>query len=693
MSYWDKFEKADNYWSRFDKNKPALRPLTESQKAEALNLARQIRPKTDNTFGDYLAQNVADMAYGADRALSGATFGGYDWLKRKTGLGVNQDEYKAMKRYNDGSDMPATAAGVVAEIGGNILGAGGALAKGLSKAGLKGLKLASAAGGLEGAAYGVTGSDTLGDLPKNIALRGSLGAGMGAGMSYLMPYLLSPINAATRPVINRVSRYFGKRKNPLSLPEKTITPKSNADILAEEGLKKIKVYRGGNEKAVLKSMVRHLEKTDPNFKFRTLKNDATGRIEKDYEHLLQDSERKRYIHTFMDTYNNPQIKKNGFTKEGYPREYRYSIYDNPEHNNYVYDLISNSETGKTLTKIAREGKHGQESISKIMDLVPPNSQVSEVGNIASQTEILPPHNANFNKNITSLQTNVNPFEKRSFVEALANRDKARIMRNGVLSGASDLSERARILQDNLVRRKNGWFDADFEKLIKTPEMAKAEVSYAQFMAKNGGKTLAPEKVNSFYQNHPIAKDIIAEMREVDPRAFDNIAPGSLAEFDMLKKILREEAGNKIKVGASKSGALKRAENSLKELMDTEFPGFKDINTKYAEAASAQNVFESKLNQGLTSVGGGTANVTPFWSGISSPLTAAGVVGGFFNPMSLAVTGAGLAGKALMRNSRRAAARRLADGIVRTPINVDINPVLTNGLSAPALRAASDYQNK
>ena len=656
-------------------------------------MARQIRPKTDNTFGDYLAQNVADMAYGADRALSGATFGGYDWLKRKTGLGVNQDEYKAMKRYNDGSDMPATAAGVVAEIGGNILGAGGALAKGLSKAGLKGLKLASAAGGLEGAAYGVTGSDTLGDLPKNIALRGSLGAGMGAGMSYLMPYLLSPINAATRPVINRVSRYFGKRKNPLSLPEKTITPKSNADILAEEGLKKIKVYRGGNEKAVLKSMVRHLEKTDPNFKFRTLKNDATGRIEKDYEHLLQDSERKRYIHTFMDTYNNPQIKKNGFTKEGYPREYRYSIYDNPEHNNYVYDLISNSETGKTLTKIAREGKHGQESISKIMDLVPPNSQVSEVGNIASQTEILPPHNANFNKNITSLQTNVNPFEKRSFVEALANRDKARIMRNGVLSGASDLSERARILQDNLVRRKNGWFDADFEKLIKTPEMAKAEVSYAQFMAKNGGKTLAPEKVNSFYQNHPIAKDIIAEMREVDPRAFDNIAPGSLAEFDMLKKILREEAGNKIKVGASKSDALKRAENSLKELMDTEFPGFKDINTKYAEATSAQNVFESKLNQGLTSVGGGTANVTPFWSGISSPLTAAGVVGGFFNPMSLAVTGAGLAGKALMRNSRRAAARRLADGIVRTPINVDINPVLTNGLSAPALRAASDYQNK
>ena len=296
-----------------------------------------------------------------------------------------------------------------------------------------------------------------------------------------------------------------------------------------------------------------------------------------------------------------------------------------------------------------------------------------------------------NKNITLSQTDVNPFEKRSFVEAMADRDKARVMRNGVLSGASDLSERARTFQDLLTKRKEGWRDADFEKLVKTPELAKAEVQYAQFMAKNGQKTLSPQKVSEFYGRHPIAKDMIAEMREVDPRAFDNILPGSLEEFDMLKKILREEAGNKIKVGASKSDALNRAENALKELMDGEFPGFKDVNTQYASAQTAQDVFESKLRQGLTSVGGGTANTSPFWSGISSPLTAAGVIGGFFNPSALALTAAGLGGKALMRNSQRAAARRLADGIVRTPVN--INPVLANGLSAPVLNALLKYQNK
>ncbi|MBQ7303551.1 MAG: hypothetical protein IJW75_01355, partial [Alphaproteobacteria bacterium] len=55
-------------------------------------------------FGDYMAENVADMAYGADKALSGATFGGYDWLKRKTGIGVNETDYLNMKRYNNGTD-------------------------------------------------------------------------------------------------------------------------------------------------------------------------------------------------------------------------------------------------------------------------------------------------------------------------------------------------------------------------------------------------------------------------------------------------------------------------------------------------------------------------------------------------------------------------------------------------------------
>ena len=59
-----------------------------------------------------------------------------------------------------------------------------------------------------------------------------------------------------------------------------------------------------------------------------------------------------------------------------------------------------------------------------------------------------------NKNITLSQTDVNPFEKRSFIEAPAESDKLRVMHKGVLSGATDLSKRARIFQDLLVKHKS-----------------------------------------------------------------------------------------------------------------------------------------------------------------------------------------------------------------------------------------------
>ena len=114
---------------------------------------------------------------------------------------------------------------------------------------------------------------------------------------------------------------------------------------------------------------------------------------------------------------------------GYEREFRYRVYDNSEHNNLVYDLISNSEKGKTLTKIAREGKHGKESIGKIRGLVPPNSQVSEVGSIASQTEILPSYNANLSSNISFSNSIVNPFKRRGLSKTFA--DGGIHMSNGI----------------------------------------------------------------------------------------------------------------------------------------------------------------------------------------------------------------------------------------------------------------------
>ena len=135
-------------------------------------------------FGDYMAENVADMAYGADKALSGATFGGYDWLKRKTGIGVNETDYLNMKRYNNGTDKFAKIGGTISEIGGNIVGGGRGLVNGLQKSGLKGFPLATATGAIGGGLYGLTSSNKLNEVPYNTTLGAVSGSALG-GLGYL----------------------------------------------------------------------------------------------------------------------------------------------------------------------------------------------------------------------------------------------------------------------------------------------------------------------------------------------------------------------------------------------------------------------------------------------------------------------------------------------------------------------------
>ena len=129
--------------------------------------------------GQSLKHDLEDVGYGMKKALSGATLGASDWALRK--LGVTDEDYLA-EREAEGLGNAVKGAGFVSELGGNMLGAGGALAKSLGKAGLKGLKLASTAGGLEGAAYGLTGSDSWSEVPRNVAVGAGFGTALPVGM-------------------------------------------------------------------------------------------------------------------------------------------------------------------------------------------------------------------------------------------------------------------------------------------------------------------------------------------------------------------------------------------------------------------------------------------------------------------------------------------------------------------------------
>ena len=646
---------------------PELRPLTEKDKAKALWLASGLRPQGIGAWeiaGEGLKGFGQGVVSGLGRVAGGATLGATDWLDRKTGghlASLDADLQRSAESAGLGGWNKA--AKFASELGGNIQGAGGALVKGLSKAGLKGLKLASASGGLEGAAYGATGSDSMDELPENVAWSAALGAALPFGLHYGA----KGAKWAARPVTEKATRYLGKRKLAKQLAKDSDFEDVNLGYIDDQLATRL-------------NQVRNAENVSPVESARVVI--PRNSIEHIYQRRIADN--KYTPDDMAGVVENALFGKNIHVVKGNLPQYQI-IYDSSNPANKVV-VGKHRDTGDVFIKTAMKDS-GLSKKNKTLDgRTFPSFAVDST--ITGNSNIPSPQHVRFsvfqglNKSIIPQNMSaVNPAFKRSFVEALADDNKRRTMRNAVMSGAEDLSERAKILSDRLERRNGGMYDADFEQVIKTPELSRAEEKYAGFMAKNGGQMMPEEKVADFYAQHPIAEDMIAEMRLIDPRVFDGIQPGSLAEFDMLKKRLREEAGNRVKVGVSRSGALKRAENDLKTLMDREFPGFRDMNRNFADARTTQDIFESRLKKGLMSVGGAT--VSPFWSGISSPLTAAGVVGGYFNPFSLAVTAGGLGGKALMRRMRRNAGRRLADGIVQTPVEVNINPLLSAGLSSAA----------
>ena len=629
------------YYVRYNDNREELeevppselRPLTEKDKAKALWLASGLRPQGIGAL-DVAKEGLKGFGQGVvsglGRVAGGATLGATDWLDRKTGSHLASLDAD-LQRLAESSGLGGwnKAAKFASELGGNIQGAGGALVKGLSKAGLKGLKLASASGGLEGAAYGATGSDSMDELPENVAW----GAAFGAALPFGVHYGAKGAKWAARPVTEKATRYLGKRKLAKQLAKDSDFEDVNLGYIDDQLATRL-------------NQVRNAENVSPVESARTsVTGERIGHIRDG--RILRD---KRSPDFMADVVDAALFSKQPHVIRGNIPENQV-IFDSSNPANKVVVSKNSNTNGISVITTMKDKSLGK--INKRLGGLPfPPYGANVTSDVSTAAGSKIPDFQPLNKSIIPQNMSaVNPAFKRSFVEALADDNKRRTMRNAVMSGAEDLSERAKILSDRLERRNGGMYDADFEQVIKTPELSRAEEKYAGFMAKNGGQMMPEEKVADFYAQHPIAEDMIAEMRLIDPRAFAGIQPGSLAEFDMLKKRLREEAGNKVKVGASRSGALKRAENDLKTLMDREFPGFRDVNRNFADAQTTQDIFESRLKKGLTSVGGAT--VSPYWSGL------------------------------LMSGMRRNAGRRLADGIVQTPVEVNINPLLSAGLSSAA----------
>ena len=111
------------------------------------------------------------------------------------------------------------------------------------------------------------------------------------------------------------------------------------------------------------------------------------------------------------------------------------------------------DNGNVFVKTAMKDKSVNKKIRKSDGHPVPSSSTRDFNETGPAVELSAARLPN-SDNITSNRGFVNLLEKRSFIEALADSDKLRIMHKGVLSGATDLSKRARIFQDLLVKHKS-----------------------------------------------------------------------------------------------------------------------------------------------------------------------------------------------------------------------------------------------
>ncbi len=384
--------------------------------------ARELTPW--ERVGQGLKHDFEDMLYGAKKGLSGATFGASDWALGK--LGITDDDYLA-EREAEGLGGAVKGAGMAAELGGNMLGAGGALVKGLGKAGLKGLKLATTAGGVEGAVYGLTGSDTLSEVPQNMAV----GAVTGAAVPVGLHGGAKGVKAIMHPFSSRLMTEGIKRGQS---GYRDYVAKHGADevldfIPTKEQLKAIvpestfnpNKYTMGEAETILRDRVKQRGLSIYNDELSHLSNAMEDRL--GINHFLG-TDRRPFIRTLNSTVNNPDIKL--FDGKRYLIAKTYKNRDSGK--DFIDWIIT--ENGDIVTKyltnirkVAKEIKNNAQNVSlsaRVEGVMPDghiikSSQPTHVNTIPLRPIVV---NSEL-PNVNSLYEGLTDFQSKELKKALA----------------------------------------------------------------------------------------------------------------------------------------------------------------------------------------------------------------------------------------------------------------------------------
>ena len=213
--------------------RPQLSPMTDEQRAQAEQMASEMRPQRENVALGALTGFGEGLAGGLSRIASGATLGAIDWLDRRLGGNVTDLNKKLQRRAE------ATGAGGLNRVA-NFVSEMGGLGGGASKVIMKGAKTIPqliGKGAVEGGIFGATSSDSLGELARNIiggAAVGGAGAGvLGAG-GKMLKRLVPALNAEGKA--KSLKDAFSDRESVIALKRGAKTSQELSDQIAEEML-------------------------------------------------------------------------------------------------------------------------------------------------------------------------------------------------------------------------------------------------------------------------------------------------------------------------------------------------------------------------------------------------------------------------------------------------------------------------
>lgn len=123
--------------------------------------------------------------------------------------------------------------------------------------------------------------------------------------------------------------------------------------------------------------------------------------------------------------------------------------------------------------------------------------------------------------------------------------------------------------------------------------APAKAEYASFIDKFGGNVIPDEQTQKLFARrrvNKIAQDLIAD----NPEKYAGVNPSSISFLQDVKS----RAAAQGRTGSENAPAFQDASRAIKETVDKNFSGFKELNTKFAKAIEAEDLVNRISNLNL-----------------------------------------------------------------------------------------------